>query len=261
MKVVDYCVNCGNTDVRSSSAGLNNFVIDRMLGRPKEKLGFTACKSLRCKTCEFTSIDIRFTLEEECRYYTNYMKDEYINHRFLYDNYKEHLTPFNSKEYKDLRRNTLDEIITSILDIKKINSVLDFGGDTGDLIPESLKSSKKYLLDIENRNSLDDVTVIKDVSESGPVDLIICAHTFEHVSYPRDLLEVIKTFMNGDTYLYIEVPNELNHSFNFHEHINQYNIKSLKTLLEKSNMIVIESGEVFYPAYIGNAFYVIGMLC
>jgi len=259
MNKVNYCVNCGSTDVKKYNSLLNRFVVDRMLGLEKTSIGPVSCESLHCNVCDFRSIGQRFTAEEERRYYKNYMKEEYINHRFLYDNRKDHLLVFSTDNYKKMRRTVLDEVLSDILPINTITSVLDFGGDTGELIPESLSSSKKYLLDIEDRDMPSDVISIKSAADVESIDLIICGHTLEHVSYPVEMIEHIKTFMNAETYLYIEVPNENNVGY-FHEHINQFSLSSLRTLIEKNGMTTIELGEITYPEYIESALYITGKL-
>lgn len=261
---VNYCVNCGSTNINSYNSGLHKFVVDRMLGLEKTNMGFMQCKLIHCKVCDFAGVDARFTPEEEQRYYKNYMKEEYINHRCSYDSSKEELLVYSTKDYKIMRRKVLHDVLSKNINLSKINSVLDFGGDTGELIPESLREAKKYILEIENRNIPNDITPINDVSESGPIDLIVCGHTLEHVSYPQDLINQIKTFMNSDSYLYIEVPKELTHGYThnhyFHEHINQYNLNSLKAIVENNGMVTVDLGELTYPKYINGALYIIGKL-
>lgn len=261
---VNYCVNCGSKNVNFYNSGLHKFVVDRMLGLAQTNRGFVQCQLVHCNDCDFAGVDTRFTPEEEKRYYKNYMKEEYINHRCSYDGSKEDLLVYSTEEYKIMRRAVLNDVLSKNLELSKINSVLDFGGDTGELIPESLKSAKKYILEIENRNIPNDITLIKNVSESGLIDLIICGHTLEHVSYPQELINQIKTFMNSNTYLYIEVPKELTHGYThhhyFHEHINQYNLNSLKAIVENNGMITIDLGELVYPKYINGALYIIGKL-
>jgi hypothetical protein len=70
------------------------------------------------------------------------------------------------------------------------------------------------------------------------IDLIITAHTFEHVTNPRAAIESLKSQISNDCIFVIEVPSaermleqgRLDQVFN--QHVNYYSVKSLEKLLE-----------------------------
>ena len=70
------------------------------------------------------------------------------------------------------------------------------------------------------------------------VDLVISAHTFEHVTNPRAAIESLKGHISSDCIFIIEVPSaermleqgRLDQVFN--QHVNYYSVKSLEELLE-----------------------------
>jgi len=70
------------------------------------------------------------------------------------------------------------------------------------------------------------------------IDLVITAHTFEHVTNPRAAIESLKGHISNDCIFIIEVPSaermleqgRLDQVFN--QHVNYYSVKSLEKLLE-----------------------------
>lgn len=259
MNIIDSCPNCDSFSIDLHEGQLSRFVYDRMLDLSKTTDIPISCKIFRCSNCNFTGTTVRFSEQEEKQYYRNYMKEEYINHRFLYENSKSHLEVFNTEDYKNVRRQMLNNILQKNIETKNVHAVLDYGGDTGELIPKCLSHAKKYLLEIEDRKVSDEIFRIKNPKDTNQIDLIIAAHIFEHVSSPQNLLKHILSFMHKNTYLYIEVPKE-NHEHHFHEHINQYNLSSLHVLLNKYGIEVIVGENFRYPRYINSAYYVLGKL-
>jgi hypothetical protein len=71
----------------------------------------------------------------------------------------------------------------------------------------------------------------------------MCCHVLEHLSEPNDVVAKIKSFAHKDTYFYIEVPGYSKPPPElpiFHEHINIFNIDSLKSLLERNNIVMVD---------------------
>jgi SAM-dependent methyltransferase len=241
------------------------FVIDRMIDTisdtPTTDVGY-----LHCLDCGYAGTTTRFTREEENRYYKNYMKDEYINHRCQVEGEecRSGLSYYNTDEYKDIRKRAAVSVLRNILNFADVKTVLDYGGDTGEMIPAELEHAVKYVTDIEVRDIGNGVTAVSSPEQSGLVDLIICGHTLEHVSYPMELIEDMKTYLKPDGWIYIEVPKEVIGDHQavkvVHEHINHYNHQSLNYMLTSSGFKNVKGAEVQCGGYAGTALAITGQL-
>lgn len=263
MKLIDYCSCCLSKNVILNPAKISVFVYDRMLGisSPRNDI---SCQAVECLDCGFVSTDIRFDREEEKRYYYKYMSDDYINHRCDYDGYslKPMLEAYESEFYKTFRKNALTEILSKEIDISKIKSVLDYGGDDGSLIPNVLDSSKKYIVEISEKSLDKSVISIASQDDIEKVDLLLCCHTLEHVSYPLDLLNDMKKYMKSGSWIYLEVPdNEPPNKNYFHEHINLFRLPTLEKFLLDNNFVDVKGYKIPYNHYLlESAIAVIGKL-
>lgn len=264
MKTVDYCVCCGSKNLETFPATISPFVIARMTGTVVDNQQQPA-NYLHCLDCDFANVDLRFEQDEEFRYYQNYMKEEYIAHRCQYEGsiMFGQLEPLNGPVYKEMRVSSATRIINDVLDCSTIKSVLDYGGDTGEMIPKELYHAKRYVTDVQVRQLSNGVQAVQDPSECGLVDLVICSHTLEHVSYPRLVLEDMKRYMHSGTWLYLELPNEqTDHmpGLYFHEHINRFNFNCLDKLLTEYGFVDLKEVEINYNYFVGNSFAVTGRL-
>ena len=250
---VDYCVNCGNKDVKQFAGDIHAFVLDRMRGTLKDPNGprLTKCGSIYCPVCEYTGSAIRFSQEEEKRFYSEYGEKSYIDQRCLYEG--QHMAnifnTYNDPRYIKSRQETLSKFLDTFVDISTIDSVLDFGGGNGQLIPEEFSHASKYVLDFSNKIPKPGVVAVKDASECPQVDLLISAHTLEHVSFPAEFLKYMKTFIKRNGLIYIEIPNEHNpnnaHTYHdWHEHIQNFSFNSLYALLTSHNINIIGRGNI-----------------
>lgn len=264
MKQIDYCVCCGSKNIEVFSASVAPFVVDRMTGDNKHT-SQVPCGYMHCLDCDFASIDLRFERDEEYRYYQNYMKEEYIAHRCKYEGegMRGLLESLSGPSYKEMRVSAATKIINDTIDVSKIQSVLDYGGDTGEMIPKELHHANRFVTDVQVRQLPNGVQAVQDPSECGSVDLLICGHTLEHVSYPRLVLEDMKRYMKSGSWLYLELPNERTEhiaGMQFHEHINRFNLDCLDKLLTEHGFINLEGTEIGYGSFIGNAYAVTGQL-
>lgn len=264
MKSVDYCVCCGSKNIETFPASIAPFVVGRMTGQdiPNQQV---PANYLHCLDCDFANIDLRFEREEEFRYYQNYMKNEYITHRCQYEGegMRGLLESLSGPAYKEMRVASATKIITELLDCSTIKSVLDYGGDTGEMIPKALEHADRYVTDVQVRQLPNGVKAVQDPSECGAIDLVICSHTLEHVSYPKLVIEDMMRYMKPGTWLYLELPNErTDHipGMQFHEHINRFNLECLDRLLTDYGFVDLEGTDIAYGNFIGNAYAVTGKL-
>lgn len=265
MIIIDRCVCCNGTNVEKHPVQMYQFVIDRMTDTTSNS-PTTEVEYLHCLDCGYAGTTTRFSREEEFRYYKNYMKDEYINHRCAVEGEENRsvFSYYSTEPYKEIRRKSAASVLRTVLDFNQIQSVLDYGGDTGEMIPVELAHASKYVTDVEVRDIGNGVKAVSSPEESGLVDLVICGHTLEHVSYPMELVADMKRYIKPGGWLYIEVPKEVvgNHQSVtvVHEHINHYNHSSLKYILSASGFVNFKDAEVQCGRYAGMALAVTGQL-
>lgn len=260
MKKVNHCVCCGSTNVEISSSLMYPFIIERMTG-VKGGTEMVDCGYIRCLDCQFGCSQTRFSFEEEMRYYQNYMKEEYINHRCEVEGegFRGIAGHYVTEGWIKSRKNAVVVILGKVLDFSTVTSVLDFGGDTGKMIPDEFSHAKRFVTDVQVRALDDGVLSVTDPSESGLVDVVICGHTLEHVSDPRAVLENLKHYLKPGGWLYLEVPAGEGSAV-IHEHINQFNETSLRKLLENAGFSNLEFAGVSHPGWCGSAQAIIGTL-
>jgi SAM-dependent methyltransferase len=264
MKKIDYCVCCESKNIETFPGHIAGFVIDRMTGNNKSK-GNIDCKYIHCIDCDYIGCDVRFELEEEKLYYKNYMKEEYINHRCQYEGegMRSILNYHSEDEYRKIRRRGASVAMDGVIDFSKIASVLDFGGDTGDMIPIELSHCKKYVTDVEVRKLNIEVISIQSPEDCGPVDLVICGHVIEHVSDPNNLINEIKKYLRSGGWIYLEAPLDYTPhgpGHGFHEHLNRFNLTSAENILLRHGFVNLTGAEINYQSAVDTAWVVMGQL-
>lgn len=265
MKKIDNCVCCGSTNVNTGMCQFSNFVYDRMMGLPHTSDLQKPCKLIHCQDCDYMGSNLRFELEEEARYYQDYFGDEYNNHRTSYEGpgWTQFLDFYNTQDYIDMRRQAVEMVIGKHkhFETNDITSVLDYGGNKGEMIPAIFDHAKKYVLEVSNKKDL--VEGVESISAAtDKVDLVICAHTLEHVSDPIGLLTDIKKYLKTGGWIYVEVPFEgisLSGS-TVHEHINFFGPRSLGQLLNSQGYECHNANMLNYPDPMTQSFGIMGQL-
>lgn len=262
MKQLDCCPVCGGQNfVQNVDTAISAFVVERMMGLPKSDKTEYPTKSVQCGDCHFIGTLTRFAAEEERRYYKEYMKEDYNTHRTLYEgtSWLRYQNYFDTQEYFDVRKQAAMETLASVLDLSDITSLIDYGGNTGEMIPDEFDHAKRFVLDLELRELANNVQSITSPAESGQVDLVLCSHTLEHVSYPKELLEDIKRYIKPNGYIYIEVPTE-QPGFSVHEHINYVMYPFIEKLLIDNGFTVLNGVQIEYKDPMTPSIAVVGQL-
>ena len=259
------CVCCGSTNVIKSNMRMAGFVIERMLNTVM--LDPILDMAIQCQECYFISSELRFTDEQMQRYYHEYMDasssgarqhGSYVFHRLRnegtgwFDLVKLYKQPW----WIAARKEAIVNVITAQdIWLKDITSVLDFGGDLGQYIPDELNHARRHVVEIEERELVEGVTAVSSPDKCDPVDLVLCCHTLEHVSYPSDLVAEMKRYLRPGGLLYIEVPNEEeptlksireSKAIEMHEHINIFWPDSLRALIERNGFETLAIGRIPY---------------
>lgn len=264
---VDYCECCGGTNIVRAEVRLAGFVIERMLNLIM--LDSVLSRAIQCQDCFFVCTELRFTDEQMQRYYHEYMHDDasggrqhgsYVFHRRRNegDGWYQLLKMYKQPWWIEARKESVVNVIKSQnIDLTSITSVLDFGGDLGQYIPDEFNHARRHVVEIEKRNLVEGVTAVSNPSECDPVDLVMCCHTLEHVSYPDKLVADMKRYLKPGGLLYIEVPDEeervlasirANVALDIHEHINIFWPDSLRALVKKHGFETLVVGSLPYQS-------------
>lgn len=243
MKHVDYCVVCGSKEVTRFKGTMFPFVVDRMQGVTNAS---TECESIHCPTCDYHGTSARFTPEEEARYYKEYMDGEYLTARAMYegDNIRSNADYQHNESTINQRKIEIYSFIEEHVSANDVHSLLDYGGNHGQGIPNQFSHARRYVLETESRTSADDIRFVGPNDSVEPMDLIICSHVMEHVSDIEYHMLKIKEMLKPGGYLYLEVPNERNaqnmSGRMFHEHINIFSLENLEYLFGLYKLTVVK---------------------
>lgn len=89
---------------------------------------------------------------------------------------------------------------------QSIATVLDYGGDRGQFIPDGL-GAERFVYDISDAKPINGVAGLTSL-EGRQFDFIMLAHVLEHCSEPRQILQRLRALGHGKTLFYFEVPYE-----------------------------------------------------
>ena len=269
---VSSCVICDNPIRRLKRALVAPFLATRIWNREP------FCVDLvKCDSCGFIFYNPRVDDADLRRLYTGYRSEEYLKMR--HDSEPWYTARFNadlaSKSHYESRRKMLAPILQRHLGGRKIERILDYGGDRGDLVFGLLDGAEPYVYDISGIPPAPGVIATNEPA-SCRADLIINSNVLEHVGFPRDLVrEILDAAPIGGLVL-LEVPCEIPLGFTriarrfaqigvmvavhpglarriarpatfymMHEHVNYYTEHCLAVLMQKCGASVIASGT--YP--------------
>ncbi|MGE0668685.1 MAG: class I SAM-dependent methyltransferase [Sphingomonadales bacterium] len=260
-RIATRCVCCGSEKLVKSPAILMPFVAHRVFGWAPVEIddswglrtirnghAYSICNSVGCLDCGMLFLDIRFTDAEMGALYRGYREEEYTALR-------EHYEP----GYR-VRNEELNQGIAYVPEVEGFLSdflperirVLDWGGDTGMNTPFKDRADVFHIHDISARAAVAGATIIgPEAMRRTTYDLIVCSNVLEHVSFPLDLIEDIKSCMDRDSVLYIEVPFEevvrqnddvkerCAHKRHWHEHINFFCARSLGVMIRSAGLDIL----------------------
>jgi predicted SAM-dependent methyltransferase len=265
MKTSNICNCCDSSNISKSPGILMPFMAKmifdydvynlnddwKLYGFENSKIYFP-CKSVQCQECGFLFSDIRFDDEELENLYCFYREKKYLEIRESFE--PEYLS---KNDYIEKNMNFVDKVELFLDFVENKSNVLDWGGDQGKNTPFRDLSQKTFIYDLSNKELSDKCKKINySELKDNDYNIIVCSHVLEHVSYPKNLLNDIKNFMNEDTILYIEVPCEKlvydnpdsfqlhENKKHWHEHINFFTYLSLHKLFESCGLSIVKE-EIF----------------
>jgi SAM-dependent methyltransferase len=238
---------------------------------------------VECLTCGFRFYNPRLDAAEETRLYAGYRSPEYQRMRQAYEPW--YTVAFNaelaSARSYEIRREKIRAILRQHLAGRAIKSVLDYGGDHGDLARGLIEGAAAFVYDISGIPAAEGVTATSDPA-GCQADLVINSNVLEHVGFPRQLVEEILRATPAGGIVYLEVPCESPSGlmriarrvaqvaimsvarpalarlvvrpaalYMMHEHINYFTERSLTTLMRVCGCAVMAAGSYRFAGRAG----------
>ena len=234
MNTEKQCLFCKSKNLKIKSARFNPFLEERMfMSHPK------STSLVHCKHCLIDYSSYRPDDKEMENHYSGYRSESYQKHRQKFEpNYTaEYNKTFGRNEQDNAqRRLKLTALISKFLNPADIKSVLDYGGDRGQIIPESFCNAKKYVFDVSKAPTVNGVINISEEEKlhSQKFDFVMCCHVLEHINYPVELIKNLIDYCKDDGYIYIEVPKENIRNYNgkIHEHITVFSPRTFVEIMK-----------------------------
>jgi len=271
MYEVARCLICNGNSLESCRALFSPFIAKRIWSRRPFPI-----ELLTCKACSFIFANPRFDPDEEKTLYTGYRAAEYQKERHTCEPW--YTEGFNrslfSPEVLAKRRGPLAAIFREHVP-RSVKTILDFGGDRGDLFEGLVPGSSTYVYDISGVEPVNGVNALRGLDDCAAhrFDLIACSNVLEHVGSPRSIVDEINKIAAPDSLFFIEVPSESPFGtagfvkrfaqqlillgarpglavsmlpFDFvrlvHEHVNFFSVESLTKLMQVSGLEVLAKG-------------------
>lgn len=257
-----HCICCGGDRLEKSPAVLMPFVAYRVFGHEpveitaewglrdlRQGMAYTLCNSLQCQDCGALFLDFRFTDEQMAALYHNYRDELYNAQRMRFEpGYA------NVVAHYQQRAAYLDEVEAWLAPrLPEAPAVLDWGGDSGINSPFRERNRLLHIHDISGVELVPGAERV-DLERIGrnAYDLVTCSQVLEHVPFPLELLKRMLPALGPGTLLYLEVPHEAlvrEHpgslelaplKRHWHEHINFYTETSMRRLLERLGLSVVD---------------------
>jgi SAM-dependent methyltransferase len=207
MYTIEACPCCLSKESRARWAVVAPFLAHYAVGRPP-----FLCKLLECSACSFRFFDVRLTPDEVARLYSGYRGEQYFAERHRWEFWY-------SRKVNDGIGGDPDEIVKRVAAYERlfrphvspatVKTVLDYGGDRGQFIPESL-GTDKFVFELSDAVPVPGVTRIASEQQlnSMKFDFIMALGVLEHCSEPADILEQLRFCLNPGSLLCVGVPFE-----------------------------------------------------
>ncbi len=202
---IEECPICRATVCKSWSALVAPFIAEYVLHSP-----VSSCALKECSTCGFRFFNSRFEESEMARLYAGYRGPDYfeVRHRHEFWYSRQH----NEDSGKDpavvaSRKAFLLDAIQRKVDRTTLDRVLDFGGDSGQLLPECI-GGERHVFEISDAEPVSGVMKVADEThlQAHSYDLVVLSHVLEHTPDPVFLLSKMASLLKPGGWLYVEVP-------------------------------------------------------
>lgn len=207
MLTIDHCPCCDSRSTESWPGLVAPFIADFVLRMP-----VTTCTLHECKVCGFRFFAERFITAEAERLYAGYRGVAYFNSRNRYEPWYTARFNEDASAQSDTiaeRRQRMSDFLTDFVAQSQVRTVLDYGGDSGQAIPEGW-GSDRVVYDLSGSMPVPSVRKISDPTKlpRNAFDLILLLHVLEHVSDPVAVLRRVKPHLRDRGIVLVEVPYE-----------------------------------------------------
>ncbi len=199
-----HCLGCDEPHLTHRAAITASFVAARVFGGSA-----SVCRLAQCQSCGLIFFEDRFEPGEAARLYADYRSEAYYQERHHWEPW--YSRGFNAglggtKEMRS-RRETYVSTINHYAQGVAIGSVLDYGGDRGQLMVGGPGHSHS-VFDISGVESAPGVTGLNAASLADQkFDLVLLCEVLEHVSEPMHVLQDVLNHVKPGGLLYITLPN------------------------------------------------------
>ena len=170
----------------------------------------------RCNGCGLYFYSKRFTESQLEMMYSHYRDERYQKHRQRFEPWYTKKVNFgigNSQETIALRKANLLKLVNRAVingTISPPMSIVDWGGDQGQFIPDFQHAPKKMVYEISNVKPISGVGQVASIQEIKTVepDFIMICHVLEHDHCARETINTITELIPENGILYIEVPDD-----------------------------------------------------
>ena len=171
---------------------------------------FQDAQIYRCNECDFAFVDPMPSSEDLNYFYEKVYRSNGRPPYLVSENYED-----QKKHYLEDKNLSYLIYLTSLIDLKRIKKLYDFGGGDGDLGYALKKKFPNLELfctehDLNCENILNDrgYNNFKDFSNlNQKFDLIITTHSLEHITNINDIFRKFKSILNPGGFIFFEVPN------------------------------------------------------
>jgi hypothetical protein len=205
--------------------------------------------------CGMVFYELRYDESEVARLYSGYRGQSYTAVRErLEPGYAAKNTLIGKNPTEIRNRQRFMQAVLAAGDIKPA-SILDWGGDRGDFVPETMRDAKVYIYDVSNMPTLPGMQAIARDDQYAPYDLVMCTHVMEHVSEPMQTMHRLASLTAPGGHVYVEVPMDM--GFNEycaaifsktsrnglpkyqHEHINYYSRTPIVRMVDLAGLTLV----------------------
>jgi SAM-dependent methyltransferase len=199
------CLVCDGDNLEFRAAVTAPFVAARAFGQVAN-----VCRVAQCRTCGLIFFEDRFDSQETAKLYADYRGETYYRARHHWEPW--YTRAFNcglgGTEEMMNRRQAYAETLNSHGGGMEIDTVLDYGGDRGQLMAGGPGRSH-FVYDISGVEPEAGVTGLDAASLAGRTfDLILLCEVLEHVSNPMRVLEDVVSHIGPGGLFYVTVPNQ-----------------------------------------------------